>query len=125
MRGPAVQPCEVCFDRRFIRKNNATRHLRNGWQAMCEPIGASPPYLGVAALGNDQHVRRENDSPDRFLILLNFVREAKALEQVAYGRVLDLQACSRGKGVPQFKQRDIRILGNQFFKEIDMGCQFA
>lgn len=54
-----------------------------------------------------------------------FVREAKALEQMFDGGMLDLQASGISKRVTQFEQRDIKILRNQFLEEADMDRQFA
>ena len=53
-RSPTAQPGEVRFDRCFIKKDNAFRHPRNGWQTVCEPVLTSSPHLGTVTFGSDQ-----------------------------------------------------------------------
>lgn len=50
---------------------------------MPEPVVALPLYPDSTAFGGNQRVRRENDSLDRFLILLNFVRVAELAKEFA------------------------------------------
>jgi hypothetical protein len=54
-----------------------------------------------------------------------FVRETKALEQMADCRMLNLQSRGIGKCVTQFKQRDVRVLRDQFFEKADMWGQLT
>ncbi len=53
------------------------------------------------------------------------MREPKALEQVTNRRVLHPKAARIGQGIAQFKERDVRILPNQFLKERHVRCQLA
>jgi len=53
------------------------------------------------------------------------MRETKALEQMADCRMLNLQSRGIGKRVTQFKQRDVRVLRDQFFEKADMWGQLT
>jgi hypothetical protein len=88
-----------------------------------EPIGPLLPYLRATAFGGNQRVRRENDSLDRFLILLNFAREPEPGQQVGDGRVVHLHALGLGERIAQFKERDVGVLSDQLLKESLMCCQ--
>jgi len=92
---------------------------------MPEPAFALPPYLGPTSFGSNQRVRRENDSLDRFLILLTFVRVTELAKELA-NRVrmrADTSRIVQGRG--QFQHRDVAILCNDLEKESAMRIELS
>lgn len=83
----------------------------------CLSQSALLPYLGATASGRGQRVRRENDSLDRFLIVLTLVREPEPGQQLGDGGVMYPHTLCVGQRIAQLKKRDVGALGGEVFKE--------
>ena len=55
-RCPAPQPGKVRLHRRFVQKNNASRHTGDGWRTISRPFVALPSHFRASALGGHQRL---------------------------------------------------------------------
>ena len=95
-------------------KNNTIRLSRDGWQTMPDPTVALLSYPCTASFGRDQRVCRENDSLDRFLTLLNFVREAQLAQEPANRIGMRLNAGRICQRTSQLRHGHVAVLIDQF-----------
>lgn len=55
-QGTTPQAGEIGLHRGLVYENHAFRPIRDGWQAMLEPVGSPLSYPGTAAFGGHQRL---------------------------------------------------------------------
>lgn len=113
--GPASQAGEVRLHSRFINEDNAFGQGSNGRQPMFEPFGALLLYPGALPLSLGPMAR--SMATARWRPTTFFVREPEPRQQVGDGGMVHLNARRIGQSIAQLKERDVRVLGDQLFKE--------